>query len=152
MEIPALHCICISHTNSLTVCLGHSSTTEPSFNSLPSESDLDLGMAFYFYLFLPCDNSGIFSPTLNTSGSLINTPDRPGVSGARAERTKCSVCWEATETVIFALDLCLRPLAKIRRELAFLPIPWPVAILRCVRRSILGFAIRVLTSFVRMCS
>jgi hypothetical protein len=44
----------------------------------------------------------ICSPTLDTSGSLINTPDRPGVLGIRAERAKCPVCWEG-ETVIFAL-------------------------------------------------
>jgi hypothetical protein len=51
---------------------------------------------------------GIFSPTLDTlSGSSINTPDCPGVSGtlSRAERAKCLACWEGEleATVIFAL-------------------------------------------------
>src|SRR5271168_4273269 len=46
---------------------------------------------------------GICSPTLNTSGSSINTPDRPGVLGICAESAKCLVCWEGEfeETVIF---------------------------------------------------
>ena len=45
---------------------------------------------------------GTCSPTLDTSGSLINIPDHPVVLGARAERAKCSV---GEETVaIFALD------------------------------------------------
>jgi hypothetical protein len=41
---------------------------------------------------------------LDTSGSLINIPDRPGVLGIRAKRTKCWV-WTVwgEDTVIFAL-------------------------------------------------
>jgi hypothetical protein len=50
---------------------------------------------------------GICSPTLDTSGSSINTSDCPGVSGtlSRAERAKCLACWEGEleATVIFAL-------------------------------------------------
>jgi hypothetical protein len=47
---------------------------------------------------------GICSPTLDTPGSSINIPDRPGVLGNRAESAKCLVCWEGGFEVIFALD------------------------------------------------
>lgn len=54
---------------------------------------------------LASSGAGTCSPTLDASRSLNNIPDWPGFSRTRAERTKCSVCWDGLgeETTIFAL-------------------------------------------------